>query len=194
MDNLTKKKLLKKTILLCWFALISCTIIYLCGGSYFNVIIENKSFIDLCSYIDGSFWKYVVKFIFANLSFYLYTASIIGKDIDVKRFSIIEVFIILDIVIKYINPAIGFIGDCILLLVIPFVLCMKEYKLIGSCKRVVIGFALLNAFQLVSILIKNIGIGVLNTNIVVELALQIDYYIMLILYYLYSVKLKGEKK
>ena len=27
-----------------------------------------------------------------------------------------------------------------------------------------------------------------------ELALQIDYYIMLILYYLYSVKLKGEKK
>lgn len=187
MDNLTKRNILRKTIVLCWSALIICFFIKLLGGNYFEIFAKNEKFIELCNWVDTSFVKYIIRFIFANISFYLYTAAIIGKDISIKRFAIIEIFILADVLVKYSFQNLGFILDCVMLVVIPLVLSK-------SIKRTILGFILINAFQIVSLLIRNVGISILNTNSLIEYILQVDYYIMLILYYLYSTKMKGEKK
>lgn len=187
MNNQEKRKVLKRTIYLCWGALLLCFIIKLLGGNYFEIFATNETFINVCNWIDGNIVKYLIRFIFANISFYLYTSAVIGKDISVKKFAIIEIFIIADVIVKYIFPSLGFILDCIMLVGIPLLLSK-------SIKRTILGFALINVFQIFSLLTRNIGMSVLNTNSLIEYILQVDYYIMLILYYLYSVKLKGEKK
>ena len=192
LDIKTKQTLVRKTIWLCWFALIGCFIVKLFGGNYFEIIANNEHIVNLCDFINSNFLKYIVRFIQANLSFYLYTCSIAKRNLKIKESILVEIFILFDVVIKYINPDIGFICDCIVMTLIPFVLSSKSNGIKIGAIRTVFGFALINIFQIISLIVRNLGIKVLDAPTLVEIILEIDYYIMLILYYLYSVKLKGE--
>ena len=55
MDNLTKRNILRKTIILCWSALIICFVIKLLGGNYFEIFTTSERFIELCNWVDGNF-------------------------------------------------------------------------------------------------------------------------------------------
>ena len=188
MDKNCKKNLLKRIITLCWISLIGCLVIKLFGGDYFKLMCDNESFKNLCNWIDGNFVKEIIRFIFANMCFYIYTCSIIKRKMSKKELIIFELSMIIITIAKYITPQIGFIADSITMIIIP----LKFSK--WNWKSTILGFLLINAFQLISLFIRNLGITILEAPILVELLLQVDYYIMLILYYLYSVKLKGENK
>lgn len=187
MNKDDKRKILKRIIGLCWFSLMLCMVVKLFGGNYFEVMLQNSKIIDMCNYIDSTFLKHIVRLIQANISFYLYTSSVVGNKLSTKRFMVLEIFILLNIFVKYSFPILGFILDCVLMIVIPFILSK-------SFKRTFIGFVLLNVFQIISMVTRNMGITILNSTTLVEVVLQVDYYIMLILYYLYSVKMKGVEK
>lgn len=188
MDNLTKRNILRKTIVLCWSALIVCLVIKLLGGNYFEVFAKNETIINICNWIDGNIFKKIIRFIFLNMTFILYCSSIIGKKMNWKQILISVASLVLVEVIKYSSGSLGFIADCLVLTLIPLI--FSKMKII----RTIIGFLLMNAFQIISLITRNISFGVLDETILVEILLQVDYYIMLILYYLYSIKLKGEKK
>jgi ABC-type uncharacterized transport system permease subunit len=111
-----------------------------------------------------------------------------GKKMNWKQILISVSSLVLVEVIKYSSGSLGFIADCLVLTLIPLI--FSKMKII----RTIIGFLLMNAFQIISLITRNISFGVLDETILVEILLQVDYYIMLILYYLYSIKLKGEKK
>lgn len=51
--------------------------------------------------------------------------------------------------------------------------------------------ALTLIFQVLSLITKNIGLGILGDNFLVSIIVMIDTYFMLALYYLYSLKLEG---
>lgn len=53
--------------------------------------------------------------------------------------------------------------------------------------------ALTLIFQVLSLITKNIGLGILGDNFLVSIIVMIDTYFMLALYYLYSLKLEVKK-
>ena len=53
--------------------------------------------------------------------------------------------------------------------------------------------ALTLIFQVLSLITKNIGLGILGDNFLVSIIAMIDTYFMLALYYLYSLKLEVKK-
>ena len=59
---------------------------------------------------------------------------------------------------------------------------------------IIIGVALVFAFQFLSMLLKMNQYAMFDENLVVGLILSIDYYIMLVLYWLYSVHFKKLNK
>ena len=53
--------------------------------------------------------------------------------------------------------------------------------------------ALTLIFQVLSLITKNIGLGILGDNFLVSIIVMIDTYFMLAIYYLYSLKLEVKK-
>ena len=76
----------------------------------------------------------------------------------------------------YLNIALSII----VVLIIPLI--RTRFKL---WKHIIIGNILIFIFQLISLLTRNIGWNLNNQSMLVSLIMQIDYYIMLIIYYLY---------
>lgn len=187
MKEKDKIKIVKRMIVLCWLSLIGCFLIKVFGGNYFEIVSTNEKFINVCKWIDGNFVKEIIRFAFANLCFYIYTCSIMRNKMNKKQLIIFEIAMILMTVAKYINSNIGFIADCVTMLAVPLVFSGWKWK------NTLLGFGLINAFQIISLITRNLGVSILEAPMLIELILQIDYYIMLVLYYLYAVKLKGEK-
>ena len=187
MEEKDKIKILKRIINVCWFSLILCVLIKLFGGNYFEIVSTNEKFISICGWIDGNFTKEIIRFAFANLCFYIYTCSIMRNKMNKKQLLIFALAMVLMTGAKYINSNIGFVADCVMMIAVPLVFSGWKWK------NTLLGFGLINAFQIISLITRNLGISILEAPMLIELILQIDYYIMLVLYYLYSVKLKGEK-
>lgn len=187
MDLGSKRKITKRFILICWVSLLACMLIKLFGGNYFEIISKSEIFVGICEWIDGKFIKEIIRFIFLNLSYFLYVCSICKRNLTLKEFAICEIFIIIDTIAKYTNSNLGFVADCLMLFISPLIISKFKWK------HTIIGFLLINAFQLISLFTRNIELGILENTMLIEIILQVDYYIMLVLYYLYSVKLKGEK-
>lgn len=78
-------------------------------------------------------------------------------------------------------PLIGMILDLLIGILIPLI--RNKFK---NWKIVIIGNILLIIFQFISLITKNIGGYITSDSILVSSILSIDYYIMLVLYYLYT--------
>lgn len=73
-----------------------------------------------------------------------------------------------------------FILDFVLVIGLPLLINIKRWKYI------LIGCGLNLLFQLISQITKNIGFSFVDEYTLIFMILNIDYYIMLILYYLYN--------
>ena len=90
-------------------------------------------------------------------------------------------------VIKIFLQITGFVLDlAVMWVAIPLLICR-------NIRRVLIGVALTLIFQVLSLITKNIGLGILGDNFLVSIIVMIDTYFMLALYYLYSLKLEVKK-
>ena len=192
MDNLTKRNILRKTIVLCWSALIICFFIKLLGGNYFEIFAKNEKFIELCNWVDGNFIGTIIMYGFYWLNFYLISAIICEHKLSDKKLLITIPLAITSCFIKGFSSIIGVIVETLFMIITPILIGDKGKKRI--CIRFVITYILMNVFQLISLFIRNFDVDLLGNSLCVNMLFQVDYYIMIILYYIYSVKLKGEKK
>ena len=71
LDIKTKQTLVRRTIWLCWFALIGCFIVKLFGGNYFEIIADNGTFIGFCNWLEHYKLNDVIKAIFYYFNFFL---------------------------------------------------------------------------------------------------------------------------
>lgn len=170
----------KTLIIACWGALILCLMVKLVYPDAYVIYVSNEKFIAICDWLDNTLWaKYLVSSIVYSLSQYLIYLAMIKKKI-LKDWWYILICLPCSI-IKVYNAYIGFAYDLLLLLVIPMV--RTKFK---RWWQILLGIALVMIFQLVSMYMRNISFNLNNETFLVGLVMQIDYYIMIALYYLYS--------
>lgn len=177
-------------ILVSWVVLGICLIIKLFGGNWFELSVENEKFIAFCNFVDNTMW---VKMTLACL-IYLFTNYFIicilidKQKLDKKLILIFLPLMITKSIISWYFTTISFILDVVILIILPIIIGKKW-------KRVIFGNLLVMAFQLLTIAIRNVSINFNLGNTVVEnYLIQIDYYIMIILFYLYVFKNKRRKE
>ena len=187
-----KRKILKRIIGLCWFSLILCMVVKLFGGNYFEIASKNENFINVCNWLETNFISTVIMYGFYCLSYYLIISIFSRNCIKGKNKMILIIVALLLCIIKGHSNIIGFVIETISMILLP--LFMSEGKKSKIIINSVISYVVINVFQLLSLFIRNIDAQLVNANFCISLLFQVDYYIMLILYYLYSVKLRGEKK
>lgn len=196
-------KPIKRAIALCWIMLVACFVVKLFGGNWFEVVCTNEHFLQVCKFIENnrivyetiSFVMYVVPTVFIVLSFSLVpnpSAKQVAAIVYVLIFLWSTTFVSLNL--KLFLEPIAFI-------ILPIGLNYaksKDTNFKSVLKKTwyygMVGYAMSFSFQLISLLTRNLGIKIISDDVVVTFIMLIDYYIMLLLYYLY-VKLKiGECK
>lgn len=193
-----KEVVLRRAIIVCWFLLAICFMVKIFGGNFFNIICENKTFIKICNYIDNSWLYYVIMFLNYCLTTSLYVIGVIGKTkLNIKEFLIIILFLIICYGFKFVSVNLALFTDMILMMFIcPLILLrLNKISFKKSIIRILIGFILFNLFQIISMFIKNLGLfKIMENNTLIQLIFCLDYYIMLILYVLYSKKILNKKE
>ena len=172
----------KTLITSCWVVLLCCFIVKLLGGNFFVIVCENEKFIKFCEYCNTGVMYWVIALITYTTSGTLIFMAICKCKKPNLLFVISNiVFTIIKLLfLKY--STIIFIVELFYFILIP-IIYNKIYW-----KRAIIGFILTLAFQIISLVTKNIGIKIMNNDLITQLIFMIDYYIMLVLYWLYSIK------
>ena len=194
MEKLDKERYLKRVIVVCWVALAICFGIKLFGGNLFEIMCNNENFIKVCEYADNNFWaQYLIYLIYAYVTIYFMTLAIICK----WKFTKVELIIftitaILGVLVKLLNSTVGLVFDCWQMILMPTMFIWKNKKRFWC---VILGNALLIIFQVVSMFVKNINIGIVTNNgVLVSTIYSIDIALMILLYYFYSnIILRKEK-
>lgn len=175
----------KTLICCCWGVLIFYSIIKLISGKSFEIVCENERFIYICNLIDNSWLRYIVSGIIYSISSFLIYLSMTLRKFK-KDFWLL--FILFPIsFIKDKLYWLGLILDFITLILLPLIVCK-----FNNWKRVLLGVVLVISFQVISLFIRNLGIYYNNDSLTISIILSIDYYIMIVLYYLYSFMKKGD--
>ena len=181
MNKYSMSNKLKVLIITCWGVYIACLIIKLCGGNRFEIATTNQRFIDVCNYIDNTLLLKVL----ISCIFYVFNTYIVYLCLTKQRFFndwwLIPIFIVCGIVnILIDNVYVNFIISSITIIIFPLIRTKGRAWL-----HIIVGNILIFLFQLISLLTRNIGWHLENDSMLVMLITQIDYYIMLVIYYLY---------
>ena len=190
MDNTTAtdttREVLKRMIILCWVILAVCFVVKIFGGNFFNIVVNNERFISICNFIENTFLYYVVGFLFyyANGLFILLAMK---RELTLtnKELLLYSIFTIILFAIQYTFQYIGFLEISIIITIIRCVIIpMLIFKV--KIKDVIVINIFDIVFQLTSSFVKNVHIS--NTileSVLVGSIFLIDYYIMILLLYLY---------
>ena len=168
----------------CWALLLVCFGIKIFGGNLFEIVCENERFISLCDYIDNSmFFKILVNCISAFILDSLSFLAIMQYKMYNKKLALIVIpMIIISSISFWYFPILKSILEIGFMIIIPLI-----YKV--NWKRIVIGILLIFAFQIVSLITRNIGQLYLDCDkTLIVLIINIDTFIMSILYYLYATR------
>lgn len=199
----TKKKItkenyqeiaLKRSIIACWVILIICFVIKLFGGNFFEIVCTSENFVNVCDYIDNGFIAVIIRFTSFMLSSYCFIKII---DFSVtKRNLIISLIICLlywcfkhsiEVGLITVNTTLYAIMDFLVLYLIAILFTNKRRNIVVKYVKPIIYIGLLLVFSLVSALVKNIGFDEkITQSFMVGFIFMIDYYIMIVLTYLYQ--------
>ena len=192
-----REVVLKRSIILCWVLLAVCFVIKIFGGNFFAIVCTNEKFIKVCEFIDNSVlyylfsyisyiitsWLLVVivrenkKMITKGTLIYLICCSLYWCFKLLIQFNIVKLPLVIYNILEY--------GVLYILLII----FSKKY-----IKSIFVIIAMV-VFSILSVVTKNIGItGTIANSSLIAIIFMIDYYIMLVLCYLYSVKIKNKKR
>lgn len=188
-----KARLLRRAIVISWITLALCFVVKIFGGNFFEIMCESDNYKALCEYADTHLWlKFVIGFLSSMLCQSLYELAILQKyKFSVKELVITTISVATACVVKMNSQSIGLIFDLWLLVLLPIVLLGKQYKRYWNA---LLGLVFNFAFQLLSVLVKNIGIVNVGETYFIGLIYAIDVYLMLFLYYLYRNFTKKEIK
>ena len=185
-----KVKTLLRAITICWCLLALCAVIKLFCSDFFEIVCKNESFISFCNYIDNNIWsRLVIYLISGSITNGLFLLAILEKPFfNKKELILLIITIIIGSVVKLFSVVGGLIIDVWQFFILPLI--MK-----GNWKRIIVANIFNVVFQAVSMFIRNISLSKIlpNESMLIALIFAIDVYIMLGLYYLYTL-LKKEKE
>lgn len=177
------QKLLKTAIITAWVMLLSCFIFKIFGSKVFEIVAVNDRFVTVCGWFDtkGKIIKYIIAFCLTVCSNTLILLASSNKQkVSIGLFAIFETAIVIVWALKLFNTKIGLIAEFIMFVTLPAIISKKWY-------RGIVGYALMFVFQILSLYIRGQEIKVFDDNTVLALIMSIDYYIMIVLFYLYTI-------
>lgn len=179
------KKNFKTLIIMCWVLLAVCVIIKLFGGNWFELSTDNTKFIEFCSYVDNTMW---LKMTLACVNYLVSGYFVICISLNKSKLSKKELLLFIPLMIvksilTWYNSFIPIILDLVILFVLPLIITKKII-------RPIIVILLVLAFQLLTLLIRNLGLNdnFNYNNTLISMLYQIDYIIMIFLSYIYNIK------
>ena len=192
-----REVVLKRGIITCWILLAICLVVKIFGGNFFNIVCEHKVFINICNYIDNGWIFFAISYISFTVTSIL--LLLIVRD-DKKLFTkntlifliVISIYwtfkLLVQLKIIPIDFSIYNILDYSCLYLLLLIFTKKPIKPL-------ITIVLMFVFTLISVIVKNTGMTyIVSESALIGLIFMIDYYIMLILTYLYSKKLIRRNK
>lgn len=185
------EKTINRMILATWILLFSCFIFKIFSNDLFEIMVNNEKFIEIANKLNS---KVILQLLFSLpyvlIGNTLLLLAIIGEKSKSKKIIFITITIVLiEYIIKglfiYFLPIqstiINLCLDTLMIFLFPY-LVNKNYI---DCVK---GFTLNLGFQAVSMLIRNIGIKVMVSDVITGTILSIDVILMYVLYYLYRKK------
>ena len=183
-----KQIVLKRMIIICWVILFVCFIIKIFGGNFFNIVCTNTRFANICAYVDKAVWiQYIIGCISTFLLHSMYLLAISKKLWFSKKDLLFVVpSILIGVGLRLINNIVGYFVDVWQYFLLPLFIENKFHKNV-YVRRIALGFVLTFIFQVISLLVKNIGLKIItNGSFLIASIYAIDVFIMSLLYYLYS--------
>ncbi len=171
-----------------WVVLACCFVIKLFGGNWFEIVCENEHFISACEYVDNTMWlKMTLACFISVIGDYLIICILLNKkSLFIKELVIFLPMMIGKSLLSWYNYWLSFSLNILVLIIVPFFI-NKDWK------HILITNVLVIVFQLISMFIRNYNTIIFNKNLfVVQTIMQIDYYLMTFLYYLYTFRRKEE--
>ena len=194
---------LKRAIVICWMLLFVCFAVKIFGGDFFNIICESDNFSKFCEFVDGSvLMQFLIGSVSSTVTYALFYLAILRK----KWFEKWEFLFLLITTPMFVLLRIWATSNGILIVstitniiqcfVFPFLFKRSE-KVI--CTRwfvptFIYGNIANFLFQFISLLVRNLSIKPLTDNFLVAIIYSIDMYMMLAIYYLYSINNKGDRR
>ena len=195
-------KPIKRAIILCWVMLVACLIIKLLGGNWFEIAVNNEHFTRLCETIDNNvFLLYGMSWLVYIISANWIMAACSLLPIP-KTYEMIANVICFSFVwsMQFISNIVKIIVEIVAFIAIPIAFNFFRNRENGVRKTIkktwfygIIGYIFIFLFQAISLVTRNIGIKFTDDNTLVTFVLLIDYYIMVVLYYLYVLNYRKEK-
>ncbi len=179
--NVITSKHILTIIIVCWVTLFFYAAICLVTGQYFELSTERESVIRVCEYLDKTFVKYIIGMLLYTISTYLFYLTMVRKHIGQDLPILVLILPISHT--KIANPTIGIVLEICVLIIFP----LLEWKF-KNWRQVVICNLLLVGYQSLSLFIRNLGPFFNTTSLTLSCLLSINYYIMIILHYLYNRK------
>lgn len=184
----------KVLIITCWILLILCCIAKLFGANWFIAHTDNQRFIEACNYINETYWfNFIVRFTINYISCSIYYMSVLRQNkltLNSIKWAIpLAIYIVFKIIYNELD-VLFFIFDVVMMIGLPIVIEHNKKILLFAP----IGFILNTLFQLISMWLKVNQYTMFDNDLLVGIILSIDYYIMLILYWLYSIRFFKEKE
>ena len=176
-----KKELLyRNCIITCWVMLIVCVLLKLFGIPWFNY----NTHIDWLNIIDDCIMNnFALMVMYSYLSLFINGYAmclIVTKENKISKYFIpLSVVCVLSIFIKYINANMGMLFDTLGLYIVCYSITKKK-----NFKNYLIMIVLSFVYQFLSLFIRSIN-QVVFYNTITSNLLMLDYYIMLVLTYLY---------
>ena len=184
---------LKRSIIICWILLAICLVIKLFGGNFFGIVCENENFIGFCNFID----QYQISAIFRFLSF-MVSSILVMKIVNYESKTLNTIaytFLcfaywcfkhLIEVDIIQISTLLYNIIDSVSLYVLILIVINKHQPKWKIFLKPLLAVIILLVFSFVSAFVKNIGINArITSSFLTGFIFMIDYYIMLILTYLY---------
>lgn len=181
-------KLILTIWIILWVILILLLVLKFCFGIWYPIISDNKTFIDICNFIDENKWFYIL------ISGLLYIPSLniicltcLGKKSfkSIKLTLYVNLFIILGFCLKVYNSIAGNIFEIFFIFLNMSIVNLKFKNFNCTWKNIlvpIIEYAVLNLWQFTMLLVRGTDKLVLNElPMLVPLILQIDYYIFILI-------------
>jgi len=176
-------------IITCWILLGLCCIAKLFGANWFTPAANNKNFIDACNYVETSFWYYIISATFNIITTSIYLMAVLKQNKpDIRWLIPLIIYAILKSIF-HTQTVLFFILDiAVIMLGIPLLINHKLWL------RIVLGVLINVLFQYISLYLKLDNYKVFGDNVLISLILSIDYVIMLVLFWLYSIRKIEERE
>lgn len=174
------KKLITNRLLgLCGVALLLCWALKLWGKVVFDFVVTNETMISVCNFIENSVVQYVIYYALYIISGVLNIGIISGKkDFTKKKLIIFIVTLSIIFSFNFFAPIIKTILDFIVFPLFAIIFFKTKWW------KSILWLTIIVATQFILLQIRNMDYTLYQSNFMVGLLMQIDYYIMLVILYI----------